>query len=227
MWIHTWSLAVEEHFYIGLAILMAICLKYKMIENVKFMISFLILWLVITFCMRFYISYQNTDQEIFTFTQTHLRIDGILVGVLASYLYYFTDFYARFIKIKHFLLIIALLLISPLFIFQGGSFVMNTVGFTTINLGFGIIVLYSLNVFTNKVFEHNIIKIPVQLMCFIGLHSYSIYLWHLLPDNIINALFHRESVILTFILTLLTGIFFSLVIEKPFLKMRDKFYAKN
>jgi peptidoglycan/LPS O-acetylase OafA/YrhL len=227
MWIHTWSLAVEEHFYIGLALVMAICLKYKLIENVKFMISFLIGWLVITFCMRFNISYQNIDQGVYTFTQTHLRIDGILIGVLVSYLYYFTNFYLHFKKFKHYLLLIAFIFISPLFIFQGGSFEMNTLGLTTVNLGFGIIVLYSLDVFTNKVIKHTILKVPVQLMSFIGLHSYSIYLWHLLPDNIINTLFHRESFILTLVLTLLTGIIFSIIIEKPFLKIRDKFYAKN
>ncbi|MPN44173.1 hypothetical protein SDC9_191734 [bioreactor metagenome] len=177
--------------------------------------------------MRFYISYQNSDQEFFTFTQTHLRIDGILVGVLASYLYYFTGFYKTFRTYRHFLMIIAFVLISPLFIFQGGSFAMNTFGLTTINLGFGIIVLYSLNVFTNKIFEYKIIKAPVQLMCFIGVHSYSLYLWHLLPDNIVSALLYRESFTLTVILTFVTGILFSIVIEKPFLKLRDKLYVKN
>lgn len=227
MWIHTWSLAVEEHFYIGLAILMFFFIKYRLIDKVKFMISFLCLWLILTFCMRYYVSYQHADQEIFSFTQTHLRIDGILIGVLASYLYYFTGFYTKFIAHRHLFMIIALILISPLFIFRGGSFIINTFGLTTINLGFGIIVLYSLNAFSNKIFHYKIIKVPVQWMCFIGLHSYSLYLWHILPDNLVMTLLNKESFILSSILTLVSGIGLSIIIEKPFLKLRDKLYAKN
>jgi len=229
MWLHTWSLAVEEHFYLALAIVIFLCLKGKIIDNVTIMRNGLIACLILTFLLRLQIASQNSDKQIFSFTQTHLRLDGILVGVLASYLYYFTSFYKTFLINKFVNLGAGFLLMSPLLWSAGGSYFMNTVGLTTVNIGFGIVVLFSLKGWSLRFLPLNkILKGPFKLIQFIGIHSYSIYLWHLMSDNIITVLNInlKDSFWLNVVITLMVGISMSYAIERPILKLRDKWYKK-
>ena len=229
MCLHTWSLAVEEHFYLGLALFIFLCLKTKLIERKNFIRNFLIIMLFISFSLRFNISYQNIDKAVFSFTETHLRMDGIIIGVLVSYLYYFTDFYKWFLSHNKLFIVFAIVLISPLFVFQGGSFFMNTIGLTSMNLGFGMVLLLSLSEIKSKYKRFfSFFSWTYLTICFIGIHSYSIYLWHLLSDNIIRLFTknHEDSFIPTLILALILGIAMSYLIEKPFLKIRDSFFKK-
>ncbi|HLO57896.1 MAG TPA: acyltransferase [Bacteroidales bacterium] len=230
IWHHTWSLAIEEHFYIGLALFILICIRTKLIENKKFIGYFLICMLILSFLMRFYISYQNRDKLFFSFTATHLRMDGILIGVLTSYLYYFTDFYKLFSKCKYWFFVFASILISPVFFFSGGSYFMNTIGLTTVNLGFGLLVLFSLNAFkiSNQIFLP-ITKIPFMIICFIGIHSYSIYLWHLMSEKIVRLMDCNQQYyfILFLIVSISLGVTMSYAIEKPFLGLRDIIYKRK
>ncbi|MCF8370237.1 MAG: acyltransferase [Bacteroidales bacterium] len=224
IWNHTWSLAVEEHFYLGLALLVFIAIKSKVLTNRKLIISFLVVLLTSTFLMRLYVSYPHRHEESFSFVQTHLRSDGIIIGVLISYLYHFTGFYDSFLKWKKSLFAIAIILILPGFIFRGGGYFMNTIGLTTVNLGFGIFTLLSLK-YTHAS-NYLVIKLPkqaVRLLCFIGVHSYSIYLWHLMAVDIAEKfeLNPMQSSALSISLAIVIGVACSYIIERPFLKLRD------
>lgn len=227
---HTWSLAIEEHFYIGLAIFIFIIIKTKLIEKKGFIGYFMVSMLILSFLMRFYISYPHSEEPFFPFAGTHLRMDGILVGVLAAYLYYFTDFYKLFTKYKYWFLGFSCILISPIFFFLGGSYFSNTVGLTSFNLGFGILVLFSLKGFKvrNK-FVLPITKVPFVIICFIGVHSYSVYLWHLMCEKIVKLIdFDQQYYLLVFLaIALPFGVMMSYLIERPFLKLRDYVYRER
>ena len=89
-YVASWSLAVEEHFYFGLAIVFGGLLvsRYKnlWIANLdKYLIVILLLILVI----RGITVYTNEASSVHNITNTHLRIDTLLIGVLISYWYYF------------------------------------------------------------------------------------------------------------------------------------------
>ncbi len=228
MWTHTWSLAVEEHFYLALAGLIPLCILTNKLENKKFMLLFFFSLLVICFLMRYSISNANSNKIFFPFIATHLRMDGIVVGVICSYLYRFTGFNHQFIKTKIFFSILAVAFILPAFIFQAGSFFMNTIGLTSINIGFGILLLLFLDETQMAVaFQNKWFKIPVNIICFVGLHSYSIYLWHLFAKKII-LLFNLNTEVFFisyFILALAIGITLSYLIEKPFLRYREKYFS--
>jgi len=102
---------------------------------------------------------------------------------------------------------------------------MNTVGLTLVNFGFSIIVLLSLDF--NEFFKNSLssyLKYVLKVFSFIGVNSYSIYLWHLNAKNISTFLFSFNSNFNTFTyitLSIVIGIIMSYLIEKPFLKIRD------
>jgi peptidoglycan/LPS O-acetylase OafA/YrhL len=228
--LHTWSLAVEEHFYLAFAFLSWVCIKRGFFRNNKSIGIVLIGLLLFSFFMRLHVSFENRDKSMFGFTASHLRMDGVLIGVFASYLFHFTDFYSLFFRYKNWFLALAVLLISPVFIFPGGSYIMNTIGLTTVNLGFGLIVLFSLTGFElNNRTISSLTKIPMAIISFIGIHSYSIYLWHLMPAKILSLTDpHLPHYFIRYlILALSLGITMSYVIEKPFLKLRDIIYKRN
>lgn len=231
IWIHTWSLAVEEHFYIAFSSTLFFLTKGQFIDKKKQFITAMIGLLIISFLLRFQVSYAHKEDVYYSFMKTHLRADGILIGILLSYLYHFTDWTNKLLNKKWSVCFISFLLISPGFYFQGGSFFMNTIGLTTVNLGFAGLVFLSLNI---EQYMENIFlkyfKYPIELFCFIGVNSYSIYLWHLNSKRIIYSYFnyHPNILLLLYVcLSIFLGIFMSYLIEKTSLKIRDKFLAKT
>ena len=138
IWLHTWSLAVEEQFYLLFSLTLLVVTRKQFLENRNIIISSLVLLLALSFVLRFYVSYPHRNEEFFSFVKTHLRSDGIVLGVLLSYILNFTNFNVIFLKRKWILICISVLLIAPGFYWNVGSFFMNTVGLTLVNIGFSI-----------------------------------------------------------------------------------------
>ena len=230
IWLHTWSLAVEEHFYICMAIFIFISVKWKLLRKKNGIIFFLLALLVLSFNMRLNLSNFHRHEN-FGFMETHLRSDGIVIGVLMSYLYYFTDWVRPVFNNYKIYLLLSFFLILPGFQFEGGTFFMNTFGLTYVNFGFGLLVLLSLKFdgfLQNK--KLIILERLFKIICFIGLHSYSIYLWHFSLKTILyNHLDYDENIMtfLYFLITIICGILFSLIIEKPFLRLRETKWVKR
>jgi len=174
-WEHTWSLAVEEHFYLLLPLLLIfLCRrnsahpdKFKLIPRIYVGLALLclVMRLVVSICEPYNF---RTHQS-----YTHLRLDGLFFGVMLSYFYhYWPGVLSRLQPFKWMLCALGLAAVSPAFLFPVEStFFIYTAGLTLNYLGFGMILLAAL---TGRMFEHRFFS----GIAYVGSRSYSIYLWH-------------------------------------------------
>ena len=225
MWEHTWTLAVEEHFYLVFALAMFLLVKRKTLDDKPWMIGGLLSLLLLSFLMRLYVSYPNRAAVSFAFFKTHLRADGIMMGVLLSYLYHFTASTSVLLKHRWLTFVLSCCLVIPGFYYEAGSFFMNTIGINIVNLGFVLWVLLSLEM------EPYLTKWGVRhlaaVLCFIGINSYSVYLWHLNAKVLVMHFLDLEVMTMTLIYivaSIVLGIAMSYLIEKTSLKLRDKWF---
>ena len=236
---HTWSLAVEEHFYFFLSFLIWGMLKYSPRKNKTFYAIPTVYVFIALLCLGFRVwnNFQNPVYQHHTHLfPTHLRLDALFFGVFLSYLYHFwqDELKSFFIQRRKLILITALLLISPAFILRIENIWMNTVGLTTLYIGFGGLLLY----FIFCVHEEKLSYLMSPLFYFlawVGYYSYNIYLWHLsvhyYSNRIFSKLFGTDTPILHFIIyfwgSIFLGMFVSRLLEIPCLKLRDKYYPRR
>lgn len=225
--LHTWSLAIEEHFYILLSVFILASVHYKWILNKRLMIAFFGLSVLFVFLLRLQYVIIHIQEPSMHFFKTHLRIDGLLIGVMVSYYYHFSAKFNTFIsKHKVSLFFTAFVFTSLPFIFSAGSFFMLTFGLTIMQTGFGIIVALAV-VFSSKLDSYRFSNLYItNTVSYIGQYSYSIYLWHLFLYKILYDFWQKEPpVIIYFTVTIAGGICLSLLVEQTFLKIRDKYFS--
>jgi peptidoglycan/LPS O-acetylase OafA/YrhL len=247
-YVPSWSLAVEEHFYFGFALLLWFVIKSgyfdfqnnaKKLKISKFEIL-LISIMVFTLLMRLISSVYFPENESRNITMTHLRMDSLFAGVLISYLYYFKR--ARLVhfftsnKIK--LLSVAFILITftPFIDFEESIFV-RIFGFTFLYIAFGILIIYFLtDININTHLDAFFSKPIVDCICKIGFSSYSIYIIHgfviwiiaLINTYVLHSVINQTfTFVIALVISVLSGMFMTHYIENYFLKMRNKFYPSR
>jgi peptidoglycan/LPS O-acetylase OafA/YrhL len=232
IWGHTWSLAIEEHFYLLLVVLLALAARRP--TNTPFRFIPVVFGFLALACLglRLWTALGAPYDPRRNLFPTHLRIDSLFFGVLLSYLYHYhpVRFKAWTSEQKWPLLGAGVLLLAPAFIFpMNATFFIYTFGFTFYYLGAGCI-LAALLAF----------KLPGgglgRALAYIGSHSYSIYLWHV-PFLVFGLplfarwLGHYWTWPLSFIVyllgSLLTGILLAALVEFPVLAFRDRFFPSR
>jgi peptidoglycan/LPS O-acetylase OafA/YrhL len=237
----SWSLAVEEHFYICISLLFYLGIKYKFLnfnpdKKSRFSMSILHVTILVSgtsLLFRIYRNIKFPELTSLNFTMSHLRIDSLMFGVLISYYYYFrynqlTNFVNKNKGIFIFILIICLIW-TP-FIEPIDSFFVKTVGFTLVYLGFGLVLLFFISIENiTKVLNKILTETIVKLISKIGMYSYSIYIIHSFINFYFPLLlndFLRSNKYLMFfstsIISILSGVIISLYIENYFIRLRNK-----
>jgi peptidoglycan/LPS O-acetylase OafA/YrhL len=234
LWIHTWSLAVEEHFYFLLAFMLFVLAKFNRIENQTFMIAFCLSIIVALLILRIVVALEFP--EYITSHQTHFRIDALMFGVLISYLYsYKREALSKFVERRMILIAsISPVLIALPLVVSNQKFGFS-VGLSLLSLGFsGVLLIFLLSPGTVRSVEKIMSRPGFQAVATIGFYSYSIYLFHLFAKNfILGAITQAVSLhtgiqfFLYIILAITSGIVATSLIEIPFLRMRDKFFPKT
>ncbi len=235
IWNHTWSLAVEEHFYFFLTFLLYVLIKRKLLEKQKLFYSITIFIFLACLSFRIWVNINQPEQE--NFFESHLRFDSLFAGVLISYIYHFNKEYLMKFSNKlgkYFPLIILLFISFTPFIEPEQSFFIRTIGFTLLYLSFGLLLILTITTKDAGVKISKLISKPAfELIRKIGYYSYSIYIIHIAVAIAIKRLETLINLnqplyfIIYFCSSILVGIVLSKLIEIPFLKLRDKYFPKR
>lgn len=186
LWAHTWSLAVEEHFYLGLALIFFVLGRGAAGKSARRFASVPLLCLAVAvICLGWRVA-NAAFAPGFTvrgdLIPTHLRIDSLMFGVLLSYWHHCGDLAQRLRRISAGVLLGggALLLAPAFFASLEKDQWLSTYGFTLFYIGSGLLVLAAIRLETSRWRLLNLLGI-------LGASSYSIYLWHLAVEKYARA----------------------------------------
>jgi len=222
-----WSLAIEEHFYIIFAPLLA--LTYKSKNYFKVIIAFLVIPLIIRVGAIFLEPSLLKDGG-YNYSATETRIDSIAFGCFLAYIFASHQFnnlkkllLNKYLCFSALLLLLATLLIRDLYFRE-------TYRYSLQNLSLLVIVaniVYS----ESKLILRTKHALSAKWMVFIGKLSYSLYLQHWLA-LILACLFIGQKGIYPswqlgyWTLTVLLSLISYFMIEKPTMRFRKK-YGSN
>lgn len=237
LWSHTWSLAVEEHFYLCLVALLAGLVASRRGNGLRFipaivacvaitcpLLRFLTAWLIPEFAFHLHLA------------PSHLRFDSLAFGMLISYWYHhhskgvssLTANWGRELALVAFFLL-ALSAAVPRHTFIGHT-IIQTVQY----IGHGLLLLLAVADRRLQWVHGTDIGHVLQL---IGRYSYSIYLWHMgvlvWSRTLISHLVgqtdsYGDLKVLTYAaLVIPVGIVAGHLVEIPVLAVRDRFFPSR
>jgi peptidoglycan/LPS O-acetylase OafA/YrhL len=227
---HTWSLAVEEHFYLALTLLVFILARLKILSNKVLFNGLTLFVLVSCLIMRNNVALSNPQTPFFLYLYpTHLRFDTLWIGVYIAHQYnynqqFFKDFFAKL----HWLPFCLFAFLVPLFFPLDNRFLI-TLGLTIIALSFGITLAALISNDKSEMILTNIFgKKIVRSIAQMGTYSYAIYLFHMTIIVVVkpfspNLWTRISATLLVLSLIVIVGILTTEFIEKPILKWRDKY----
>ncbi len=228
VWDHTWSLAVEEHFYLGLSALVVYLIArvpnhpfsrmpaiFAAIAVACFSFRMLTLWLYPVFSNRTCLF------------PSHLRMDSLMFGVLVSYLWNFRDLEKWSSRIPSIVLWIAgSLMLSPAFFYEVTEYRWVSIfGVAMFYAGSGVLLLAALRIADSTSWI-------MRGLASLGAASYSIYLWHLpvltWGHDLVTRLVGFDNFYLylfdALVVSCAFGWLMNRAIEKPVLVLRDRLF---
>jgi len=233
-WGHLWSLAVEEHFYILLPLLLWAMMRRQPGKQDPFHQLPLVCLVTSVACLALRSAHLFTGEP-FNFQShkfaTHVRLDALSFGVLLSYYWEFRHGVIEklFNDGGRSVLTISLFLLVPAMLFDQKTAFMHTAGLSLLYVGYGGLLLYCLKCV-------NASGIVVRTLARVGVYSYTLYLCHLpvaswcVGDltawSPANAPVIGDHAFLLFLcyfgLTFAIGVIMAKLVELPFLKLRDR-----
>jgi peptidoglycan/LPS O-acetylase OafA/YrhL len=214
IFVHLWSLAVEEHFYILLPAVLTV-LAWSRRRKMAFDLIpgiFAVLALGCLLLRWLFLPAGNLAWA------THFRIDSLFAGVLLGYLYHFRSEWFQKMT-GHSTLLVALILCCPAALLDAESRFMQTVGLTFLMIGFSFLLAWCVDR-SPKSRPGKLMARPLALM---GFYSYSIYLWHMYCYALYQSMGNNAvSFWVSLAMAVGLGIIMSKLIEIPALAIREK-----
>jgi peptidoglycan/LPS O-acetylase OafA/YrhL len=231
-WNHTWTLAVEEHFYVLLPLLLLYLTRrnrgaidpFRAIPYLVAATSIVVLGVrIVNYLVR-------TDYSYYTHAfPSHLRIDALFFGVAIGYAYHFHG--DRFVgTLRPWRYVLMILGVAILLIFvvtpPASAFYYHTFGFTQQYLGAAALLVGTL-----------LCRIPRNMLtstlATLGAFSYSIYLWHMalmywvMPQLRDAGLSWQLRTVIYLVGAFVIGISMAKLLELPVLRFRDRLFPSR
>ncbi len=222
---HTWTLSLEEHFYL----LLALSFGWMVLRGwpAGRMIKAFVIAMCGVFairCITWSLGFEDMARQ-----ATHTRIDSLLCGVVLATLLQFYPSHFEWLTRRRTGLILAttFTIVFIALVHDQKSALMDTVGFTVIYLGYAAFMLL--------VYQHSgglrdwlIYRVVAK----IGVYSYGIYLWHLAVRDACAHFAQRFGPALQwpvgltaqYATAIVLGTMLTLLIEWPSLRLRDRLF---
>lgn len=239
LWSHTWSLGVEEHFYLVLPLLfLALIAKARRNRSREIPNPFAHLPMICLAVAGACLAIRITNGALFAYSHkihlhpSHIRLDSLFFGVLLSYWAHFMpQLFQEFGgKYRRSLILVGTLCLVPAFVWDlPHTSAIYTVGLSLFYLGSGMILVGAVS---GTASTHSFVK----GCAFFGSHSYAIYLWHgpvLVwgTEAFVRAAGGRDNwwvaACVYWVGSFLIGTGVSLLLEKPCLALRDRYFASR
>jgi peptidoglycan/LPS O-acetylase OafA/YrhL len=244
VWVHTWSLAVEEHFYIFLPVFLVALIRLSRNSRDPFrgiVWSALAISVACVLSRAALILLPRVPLNNLAYRATHARMDSLFFGVLLGYLHhYHGKSLARTLQSTFAPVVMAvacLALLLPGYFAPRDHKAFGILAYTSTYFACGGILL--LSIYVRGVLPQILAKCLKPFgdaLAFIGVYSYSIYLWHEAvrewPDWLTYGVF-RISLppvpyfLLYLSLCLIMGITLSRSVEYPILRLRDRLFPEH
>jgi len=218
----SWSLCVEEHFYLFLPFFLYV-LRIRAFKDRIVLILLLTSFFPLIFRVFTFVPSSNPPFGYY-FTASHLRFEGLILGILASYIFINNNSTVKLmLRYKYAIYFSTLLLLFSTSLLP--ERIMYTAGY------YLLAVLFSLSVLVASV--DNPGKLARSHFVFIiAITSYSIYLTHAMVIHIVLKLSDKLSLLffqwlIMFISILISGYVYYKIIEKSVLTVRGKIIPKR
>ncbi len=233
LWNHTWSLSVEEHFYLLLLITVLLVLRSGRAAANMFHAILAIAVGVGAICVVLrWLAWQRNSE--FSFYRnafpSYLRLDSLYFGVAIAAIYHYrpTWFWTGLSRFRWPMLVAGVLMFVPFFVVEVESTPWVSIwGFSVLYVASGMMMVGAILVTSGRAWR------ITSFLGALGSFSYSIYLWHMpvhaWGNSAIDAL-GGDAVgygirMLAYVAgSLLVGALLSKMIELPVVRMRDRLF---
>jgi peptidoglycan/LPS O-acetylase OafA/YrhL len=215
LWGHTWSLGVEEQFYILLPLLLlALSRLWPSSAHRGFRLIPYISLALLVGCLVLRVQ-AHAQKSIDLLSPLHFRADSLFAGVTLGYWFHFHNDSFRALS-RWWFLPASLTLLLPLAIVHGIRFLPFVL--TANTLAFTLLVCWILPRPT----------VRFRLLEKVGFYSYSIYLWHMAVTMFAILLpLNFAMLCINLVACCGTGIYMSNAIEKPALALRERLFPAD
>jgi peptidoglycan/LPS O-acetylase OafA/YrhL len=238
IWGHTWSLAVEEHFYLLLPLLLTFLIRQNPGVRDPFRKLPMIFGVVATVCLGLRVLAAQHPQANFHpahYEPTHLRADTLFFGVFLSYLHNFRPHILEAATREPWRLPVSLISVLgfvPAFFLPWTDPIVYTVGFTCLYIAFGAMLVLS-------IYQEQQRKRPepgrgTRAFAAMGKYSYTIYLWHVPLAQLFSFLAPKFGMVNQYLLhaiyfgtTVALGVVLSKLVELPVLRLRERIFPTS
>jgi peptidoglycan/LPS O-acetylase OafA/YrhL len=224
LWDYTWSLAVEEHFYLLLAIVLTGVARRGGDDPFHALPKWIAGIGAVCVLLRVATWRLNPETSLYIhIAPSHLRMDSLLAGVLLSYLRCFrADRLAAFaLRFGEWIPPASIALLAPLsFLNQEDPFI-YTIGFSMVSVGFTLLLMSAL--YPVRLRKPGIVS---RALAGLGRISYAFYLWHA-PVIFMTSrlgLPHFGAIAVSFAVTLAIAWLTTWALENPMLRLRDRWF---